>query len=668
MATPTADPTLPTMPLIAASIDALGFWLTEVDKYLRAIEKLEPKLTVAEQAYGTDLEAAVKAVVMIPGSGEFVYDTLLVERARWDVTEDLSVVTQTPWQTVNRNADPEKIDVIVALDQLQERYPRLECVSLVVSWFGTDLRAGNCIVTPGTEDATFLEFTSQFDRPQTISRPYTWTVRGKERQDTYEISKILGAPAYGGTPSDGSVQRLIAEMNRRKLKVTFYPFILMDVSAGNSLPNPYGGVGQPAFPWRGRITCDPAPGVMGTADRTATARAQIDTFVDNQYWPFIMHYATLCKDAGGVDAFLIGSEMRGLTWVRDDQDRHPFVEALTDLAAAVKTVLPETKVSYASDWSEFVPYQTPDGQLDFHLDGLWSSPAIDAIGIDNYWPTTDWRGVVGIDEEEFASIYDPVYLAGNIQGGEGFDFFYASDADRIDQVRTPITDGLGKPWVFRYKDIRSWWSNQHFNRPAGMATELASPTPWVPQSKPFWFTELGCPAVDKGSNQPNVFIDPKSSESFFPYFSVGTRDDLIQRRHIAAFVTFYANTAQNPTSTVYGGPMVDTSRIYIYTWDARPFPQFPELLDVWSDGPNWERGHWITGRQIDFPLPPLPPNIGTEVDLMPAKPMPKGEPAVDPKTGALTPSMHHYLAQIEQIARRLAKLQIVAVQESQAGQ
>jgi hypothetical protein len=112
--------------------------------------------------------------------------------------------------------------------------------------------------------------------------------------------------------------------------------------------------------------------------------------------------------------------------------------------------------------------------------------------------------------------------------------------------------------------------------------------------------------------------------------------------------------------------MVDTSRIYIYTWDARPFPQFPELTNVWSDGPNWERGHWITGRQIDFPPPALPPQLpGTEIDKMPAKPMPKGEPAVDPKTGWLMPSMHHYLSQIEQIARRLSSLQIVAVQEQQ---
>ena len=33
-----------------------------------------------------------------------------------------------------------------------------------------------------------------------------------------------------------------------------------------------------------------------------------------------------------------------------------------------------------------------------------------------------------------------------------------------------------------------------------------------------------------------------------------------------------------------------------WTWDARPYPFFPELTDVWTDGPNWRLGHWLTGR------------------------------------------------------------------------
>ena len=77
-------------------------------------------------------------------------------------------------------------------------------------------------------------------------------------------------------------------------------------------------------------------------------------------------------------------------------------------------------------------------------------------------------------------------------------------------MRTPITDGAyGKPWVFRFKDLKGWWENPHYDRPGGV--ENALPTGWVPQSKPIRFTETGCPAVDKGTNQPNLFFDPKSS-------------------------------------------------------------------------------------------------------------------------------------------------------------
>jgi hypothetical protein len=82
-------------------------------------------------------------------------------------------------------------------------------------------------------------------------------------------------PASGGTPADFAVVQAIREMKGRGLRVTFYPFILMDVPPGNSLPNPYSDnaaeTGQPVFPWRGRITCSPAAGYAGTGDKTAAA-------------------------------------------------------------------------------------------------------------------------------------------------------------------------------------------------------------------------------------------------------------------------------------------------------------------------------------------------------------------------------------------------------------
>ena len=89
--------------------------------------------------------------------------------------------------------------------------------------------------------------------------------------------------------------------------------------------------------------------------------------------------------------------------------------------------------------------------------GLVEGQPGDAIGIDLYWPLSGWRdGSTHADRlAGAASIYDLAYLTSSIFGGEGYDWYYASAADRAAQARSPITDGgAGKPWVFRFKDIR----------------------------------------------------------------------------------------------------------------------------------------------------------------------------------------------------------------------
>ena len=93
-----------------------------------------------------------------------------------------------------------------------------------------------------------------------------------------------------------------------------------------------------------------------------------------------------------------------------------------------------------------------------------------------------------------------------------------------------------------------------------------------------------------------MFFDPKSSESFAPYFSRAFPDDLIQRRYIEALLTYWADNANNPASGVFSGRMIEADEISIWTWDARPFPAFPARADVWQDNANWQLGHWLTGR------------------------------------------------------------------------
>ena len=414
------------------------------------------------------------------------------------------------------------------------------------------------------------------------------------------------------------------------------PFILLDIPTGNTLRDPYSlAQSQPAYPWRGRITVSPAAGQPGSIDKTAMATAAIANFVGTaqpdqfalsgddimysgpQEFSFrrmILHQAMLAKAAGGVDAFVLCSELRGLTQVRSDTGSYPFVDALKQLAADVRSILgPITKITYAADWTEYFGHHPADGSGDvnFHLDPLWASPAIDAIGIDCYWPLADWRdGRAHLDAAAgVPSIYDQDYLKSNLTGGEGYSWFYASPSDRAQQVRTPITDGAGKPWVFRSKDLTTWWQQPHFDRPGGI--EKTTPTAWIPRSKPVWFMELGCPAVDKGANQPNVFVDPKSSESFYPYFSTRERDDTMQHCYLQAFHDAFdpksgsAIAGLNPISPIYGAPMLDLTRLHVYCWDARPYPAFPNQTQIWGDGTHWALGHWITGRIASVSLAAL---------------------------------------------------------------
>lgn len=558
----------------------------------------------------SDVEGLIRGVDLIPGASEFGYDPQIQIK---DLGNGQSAAE-------NQNNASGLGDWDLAVDQLQETCGNCESAALVVTWFGTDLRAGNCLIKPGVE----------IDNK--VTAPDTWQVDGVTRNAAHVVSTVNDVPAFGGTPSDASVVRAIQDLKARGFKVLFYPFIMMDIPAGNSLPDPYtGGTGQAVYPWRGRITCHPAPGVGGSPNKTAAATSQIAAFFGNAAtgnfsingtvvsysgpadWGLrrmVLHYAHLCAAAGGVDAFVIGSELIGVTTVRNAISSYPAVAQLQSLAAAVKGLLPDAKISYAADWSEYFGHQPGDGSGDvhFHLDPLWASASVDFVGIDVYMPLSDWRdGDAHLDAQVASSIYDLTYLRGNIRGGEGYDWYYASAGNRANQIRTPITDGAyGKPWIYRYKDLWNWWGQAHYNRPGGV--QSVTPTAWTPQSKPIWFTETGCPAVDKGTNEPNKFIDPKSSESFAPHFSRATPDDLIQRRFIQAVYQFWdpANpnyvAGNNPVSSVYGGPMVDPQNIYVWTWDARPWPDFPARRNLWADADNWRLGHWINGRLGAVPL------------------------------------------------------------------
>nr|WP_321982431.1 glycoside hydrolase/phage tail family protein [uncultured Cohaesibacter sp.] len=547
------------------------------------------------------LENQIESIVMIPGSTEFGYDT----------TEVLRKDGEGEWSSENRHSYEQGTDFEVSLDHLIALCPNLTNIALVVAWFGTDLRAGSCAIQPKVDNS---DKTTSGDQ---------WSVAGLSRAEAQSVSVIEGRAAYGGTPSDASVIRAIEAIKERGLNVTLYPFIMMDIASGNGLTDPYGAEEQAPFPWRGRITCYPGPEQEETADQTSLASDQVATFYSSQTWSysrFIMHYAQLAVEAGGVEGMLIGSELRGLTQIRDDLGNYPFVSCLKALAADVRDCVGhDTKITYGADWSEYFGHHPQDetGTVRFNLDPLWSDDNIDAVGIDNYMPMSDWRaGEDHLDASLADTGLEQSYLQTNIAGGEGYDWYYASQADRDQQIRTPITDGAAdKPWVYRFKDIVNWWSNAHFNRDLDVESDTA--TDWEPCSKPIWFTEIGCPAVHLGPNQPNVFPDAKSSESSLPYYSSGARSDAAQRALLEAGLDYWQTQSEqiNPLSPVYGERMVASDQIYLWAWDARPFPAFPLSSDTWSDGAAWHTGHWLNGRLGGAPVQDIVRTVMQDFEL-----------------------------------------------------
>ena len=705
---------------------------------------------------------AIRAVAMMPGTGEYALATTAVSYAHGFGKSE----------SANVNTASGEADFLRALDNLQGELPNCGATSLIVSWFGDDLRAGQCSVKPKVE--------------QNVSdgAEMPWSVAGLTRSNAELIARVEDRVVYGGTPADASVIEAIEALNEAGQDVMFYPFLLMEILEGNGLPDPWHETGdQPVLPWRGRITGEKAPGIAGSPDRTAAADAEVAAFFGTasasdftvsagsvtysgpsewRYRRFILHCAALAAAAGGVESFCIGSEMRSLTQLRGAIG-FPAVQALIDLAAEVRQLLPDAKLSYAADWSEYFGYHPQDGSGDvfFHLDALWADANIDFVGIDNYMPLSDWRDGEDHADAEWRSIYNLDYLKANIEGGEGYDWYYPSEEARAAQRRKPITDGAeGLDWIFRYKDLRAWWDNSHterlglfsrnliadgdrpqdwseftnaeitasaeapyqgLNAPAdiasrghgadrarvetlvveadtryrvnlwvkpqtssvmrvlmqhqsgvsnirfvfstetlqttengcsiedatfnldqargiyhisfditwtladttvffhvgpssfvageyltcwGMSVKPAdgAKTPWEPRSKPIRFTEMGCAAIDKGTNQPNKFLDPKSSESSIPYYSTGRRDDLIQMQYLRAMTDYWLDPEKNPVSDVYGGPMLDMDHAYVWAWDARPWPAFPNNQALWSDGVNHARGHWISGRMGAQPL------------------------------------------------------------------
>ncbi len=64
--------------------------------------------------------------------------------------------------------------------------------------------------------------------------------------------------------------------------------------------------------------------------------------------------------------------------------------------------------------------------------------------------------------------------------------------------------------------------------------------------------------------------------------------------------------------------MIDPGHVFVWAWDARPFPAFPDFDLVWADAANWQTGHWITGRLEGMSVDRLIAAVLADFGLAPA--------------------------------------------------
>ena len=574
------------------------------------------------------VEDQVKEIMMIPASGEFVYSMDITKKLTGERDGAGNFVDGGSSEFLNMQNFNNKPNARLAVDNLLETFPNIEYVAIGVSWFATSKNPALLNVIPKVE----------FGSDTASVTPHDWVVGSYNRGNAQEVLRLPdGNATYGGTPTDRSIVQLAIELKSRQnangdnLKVLWYPLMLIDTL--DTTP------GEDNKPWRGRIT----PSSTGDVTRFFNGAGG--------YNAFIMHYANLNVAGVGalkdhIDAFIIGSEMVSLTTWDSGGGNFPAVSEFVSLAASVKSAVGSgVKVSYAADWTE---YHSTNGY--FHMDPLWSSSNIDFIAIDAYFPLTP-----DLPQSQISETIIEEYWA----KGEGYEYFYDDSGARTSNFGVnPIgttsgsgvivltktnhnvqsgqvvtlsgfvdTNGITAEQInssfaahtitattfsvttagsasstgsgggstgagsfstnytgdeYAWKNIEYWWDNTHTNPGAG------SPTAWTAQAKPLWFTEYGFPSVDGCANQPNVFYDPNSIESFFPRGSKGRIDFSAQRMAIKATLDFWeASRVANPLLV---------EKMFLWTWDARPFPQWPDLTSFWADGSLWGPGHWVQGK------------------------------------------------------------------------
>ena len=457
------------------------------------------------------LENCIRGINFSPCAGEYIYDCIIQYKAGEQFDPDELETVEGIWYKINENNNSRISDGLLSLNQFFEEFKNCEWFAPQIAFFGNSLNCAECTIEPRIEFNYFPTGYPIFTKPDEYSIGNKWNryntkMLGKNSNGSFRFN--------GGTTSDSSILGFFKELKSRNKKTIFHPKILMDI---DNIPS-------------SKLITGNCFDIKSFFTKT------------NGYNEYIKHYAALLKDY--IDVFLIGSELYGLTSIRDENNNFPAIEELIKLAKDIKEILgPNVLMSYAADYKE---YHNIDGW--YALDELWSNKNIDFIGINAYFPITN------LPQD---SITNDIIKNG-WTSGEYYDYIYING----EQV------SIDKKYAC--KNIEYWWSNTHIN-PDGKITS------WVPKSKKVWFTEYGFCSVDACTNEPYK----KAGD--FPKYSLGSSDFFAQRIAIEATEDFFKNSEYIENKI-------------LFSWDMRPYPFYPNRTDIWPDGINWKYDYVLNGK------------------------------------------------------------------------
>jgi len=570
-------------------------------------------------ALPTAVASSITEIRFGDGQGEFSLDPNPVL-----LTSTLNAATEIFVNINTQQYTTENTDATLSLGQLTKTFPNLTKIHVEVGWYVNSLNCSQALVQPGVTSLV-LDTT-----------PYEWQVAGTSRADAYLISQSAGLPAFRGTPADQALLNFLLEASAMGLEVAICLTVIPDIPMNNSLLNPYSdngtAIGQDVYPSGTLITPSPAQGYTGSVWGTSEADTQISAFFGTEtassysctfstagaltsinnnvvtsysYSNFVIYYATLISSFVStftgvtVTDFIIGKNLVGLTSSQGASGNYQAVNLLASLAEEVAGLFKnfDIKITYSADWNEWQGTQdeatvslTAPATRIFNMDPLWSSPYISYISINMGFPITDWRNFGNnLDGLYYPSSTTQPYVVEGLLGQQYYDYFYASSADRLNQVRTTITGPTPETaWIYQLKNFDSWIENYHYNFDG--TSFSGSATSWVPNSKKIYFHDVMCPSVNLGTNQPDAFLRVDSSDYSLPYFSNGLEDSNVVSNYLSIFATYSSYLSPN-------GNILGWSGSY---WDERPYPWYPLLSTLWKDCPDYALNTCLNNKTLNI--------------------------------------------------------------------